>query len=113
NVGGMVANNSAGTRSIKYGKSVDQVLALKVLLADGTVAWLDELDGFALQQQLARSDRLGQIYRTVHGLVTEHEAEIEARYPKVMRRVGGYNLDELTSGKPFNLAKLISGSEGT
>src|SRR5690625_640922 len=113
NVGGMVANNSAGTRSIKYGRSVDQVLAMKVLLADGSVHWLDELDEFGLQQQLARRDRLGDIYRTVHRIVTEHEAEIETRFPKVMRRVGGYNLDEFTGGKPFNLAKLVSGSEGT
>lgn len=113
NVGGMVANNSAGTRSIKYGKSVDQVLALKVLLADGTVEWLSELDASALEEQLARKDRLGEMYRTVHHLVTRHQDEIEARYPKVMRRVGGYNLDEFTLGKPFNLAKLIAGSEGT
>lgn len=113
NVGGMVANNSAGTRSIKYGKSVDQVLALKVLLADGTVAWLEELDGFGLEQQLARRDRLGEAYRTVHRIISEHEDEIEARYPKVMRRVGGYNLDEFIGGRPFNLAKLIAGSEGT
>src|SRR5690625_951945 len=113
NVGGMVANNSAGTRSIKYGKSVDQVIALKVLLADGTITWLQELDGHTLSQQLARRDRLGEIYRTVHGIVTEHEREITERYPRVMRRVGGYNLDEFTGGKPFNLAKLVAGSEGT
>jgi ferredoxin len=49
----------------------------------------------------------------VHRIVTEHEAEIEARFPKVMRRVGGYNLDELIRDKPFNLAKLVCGSEGT
>src|SRR5690625_208455 len=113
NVGGMVANNSAGTRSIKYGRTVDQIVSMKVLLADGSVHWLDELDEFGLQQQLARRDRLGDIYRTVHRIVTEHEAEIETRFPKVMRRVGGYNLDEFTGGKPFNLAKLVSGSEGT
>lgn len=113
NVGGMIANNSAGTRSIKYGKSVDQVLAMKVLLADGTTAWVEELDDFGLQQQLARRDRMGDIYRTVHRITSEHEAEIEARYPKVMRRVGGYNLDEFTGQQPFNLAKLIAGSEGT
>jgi FAD/FMN-containing dehydrogenase/Fe-S oxidoreductase len=113
NVGGMVANNSAGTRSIKYGKTVDQVVSMTVMLADGSVLELRELDQAELGAKLARDDREGEIYRTVHRVVTEHADEIEARFPKVMRRVGGYNLDELTEGRPFNLAKLVSGSEGT
>jgi len=113
NVGGMVANNSAGTRSIKYGKSVDQVLAMTVMLSDGTVTELREVSGDELNEKLALPGLEGEAYRTVHSVVTEHEAEITERFPKVMRRVGGYNLDEFTGDKPFNLAKLVSGSEGT
>jgi FAD/FMN-containing dehydrogenase/Fe-S oxidoreductase len=113
NVGGMVANNSAGTRSIKYGKTVDQVLAMTVMLADGTVLELAELGPEQLRAKLEQGGREGEIYRTVQRVVTEHAGEIDARFPKVMRRVGGYNLDELTPGKPFNLTKLVSGSEGT
>ena len=113
NIGGMVANNSAGTRSIKYGKTVDQVVAMTVMLMDGTVLELAELGGRELEAKLRLEGREGEIYRTVERIVTEHEDEIEARYPKVMRRVGGYNLDEFTGGRPFNLAKLVSGSEGT
>lgn len=113
NIGGIVANNSAGTRSIKYGKAVDQVVAMTVLLADGTVTTFRDLDPDELQQKLRAPGLEGHIYRTTHRLVREHEAEIHARFPKVMRRVGGYNLDELTTGKPFNLAKLVAGSEGT
>ena len=113
NIGGMVANNSAGTRSIKYGKTVDQVEAMTVMLIDGTVTEFRALTPDELNQKLALSGLEGDIYRTVHGVVTEHEAEIAARFPKVMRRVGGYNLDELTGDRPFNLAKLVSGSEGT
>jgi FAD/FMN-containing dehydrogenase/Fe-S oxidoreductase len=113
NIGGMVANNSAGTRSIKYGKTVDQVTAMTVMLADGTELELEELPAGRLQAKLAQADREGDIYRTVHRVVSDHAAEIEARFPKVMRRVGGYNLDELTEGRPFNLAKLVTGSEGT
>jgi FAD/FMN-containing dehydrogenase/Fe-S oxidoreductase len=113
NIGGMIANNSAGTRSIKYGKSVDQVISMRVLLSDGTISEFRALDPAGLQERLRRNDLLGDIHRTVHGIISEHEDEINARYPKVMRRVGGYNLDEFTNGKPFNLAKLISGSEGT
>ncbi|UCH24692.1 MAG: FAD-binding protein [Trueperaceae bacterium] len=112
-VGGMVANNSAGTRSIKYGKSVDQVVAMTVLLSDGTVTELRELSADEFAAKVARNDLEGEIYQTIERIVREHEEEIETRYPKVMRRVGGYNLDEFTRGAPINLAKLVSGSEGT
>ncbi|HKI57260.1 MAG TPA: FAD-binding oxidoreductase, partial [Trueperaceae bacterium] len=113
NIGGMVANNSAGTRSIKYGKTVDQVMSMRVLLMDGTELELGEVDAATLRAKLQQPGREGDLYRAVHHVVTEHADEIEARYPKVMRRVGGYNLDEFTRGRPFNLAKLVCGSEGT
>ncbi len=113
NIGGMVANNSAGTRSIKYGKTVDQVESMRVLLMDGTELELGPVDDAALRAKLGQQDREGELYRTVHHIVTEHAAEIDARYPKIMRRVGGYNLDEFVAGHPFNLAKLVCGSEGT
>jgi len=113
NIGGMVANNSAGTRSIKYGKTVDQVQSMRVLLMDGTELELGPVDDATLQVKLGQQDREGELYRTVHRIATEHADEIDARYPKIMRRVGGYNLDEFGPGRPFNLAKLVCGSEGT
>lgn len=118
NVGGMIANNSAGTRSIKYGKSVDQVLSMRVLTMDGVELKLGPLDADGLAAKLQDPGREGDIYRTVHRVTTEHEGEIRARFPKVMRRVGGYNLDEFLGagtegGPPFNLGKLVCGSEGT
>ncbi len=113
NIGGMVANNSAGTRSVKYGKTVDQVEKMTVMLSDGTITKFRALSADELKEKLELPGLEGDLYRTVYGVVTEHEAEIKARFPKVMRRVGGYNLDELTEGRPFNLAKLVSGSEGT
>jgi FAD/FMN-containing dehydrogenase len=112
-IGGMVANDSAGTRSLKYGKTIDQVIAMTVLLADGTVAELRALDAAELAAKLAAPGVEGDAYRTVHRIVHEHEAEIRARTPKVMRRVGGYPLDALLPGRAFNLAKLVCGSEGT
>jgi FAD/FMN-containing dehydrogenase/Fe-S oxidoreductase len=112
-IGGMVANDSAGTRSIKYGKSVDAVVKMTVLLADGTVTELRAFEGAELEAKLAQNDFEGNIYRTVQRLIRDHGDEIEARTPKVMRRVAGYHLDELLPGKPFNLAKLVAGSEGT
>src|SRR6185437_13268962 len=57
--------------------------------------------------------REGDCYRTVQRLATEHVTEIERRYPRILRRVGGYNLDRFTAGQSFNLAHLLVGSEGT
>lgn len=113
NVGGMVANNSAGTRSIKYGKSVDAVIAMTVMFADGSIAELKALSPTELKAKLELKSLEGDAYRAVHKVATEHKDEIEAKFPKVMRRVGGYNLDEFSQGQAFNLAKLVSGSEGT
>jgi FAD/FMN-containing dehydrogenase len=113
NIGGMVANNAAGTRSIKYGKTVDQVQSMRVLLMDGTELELGPVDEAGLRARLGQQDREGELYRTVHRITTEHADEIDARYPKIMRRVGGYNLDEFAPDRPFNLAKLVCGSEGT
>ncbi len=113
NVGGMIANNSSGTHSIKYGKSVDQVIAMRVLLSDGTELELGPLDPDELGRKLKQEGREGDLYRNVRQLVEDNYAEIRSRYPQVMRRVGGYNLDELIKNQPFNLAKVVCGSEGT
>jgi FAD/FMN-containing dehydrogenase len=112
-VGGMVANDSAGTRSLKYGKTIDQVIAMTVLLADGTVTELRALERAELAAKLTAGGVEGDAYRSVHRIVHEHEAEIRARTPNVARRVGGYPLDALLPDRPFNLAKLLCGSEGT
>ncbi len=112
-IGGMVANDSAGTRSLKYGKTVDQVIAMTVLLADGKVTELRAMGGVDLERRRRSGGVEGEAYRTVHRIVHEHEEEIRARTPRVMRRVAGYHLDELLPGRPFNLAKLVCGSEGT
>ncbi|MEK6479573.1 FAD-linked oxidase C-terminal domain-containing protein [Catalinimonas sp. 4WD22] len=113
NVGGMVGNNSSGTKSILFGKTVDHVLAARVLLADDTELYLHELSPEAYAEKAQQNDREGQIYRGFQETIQQQEAEIKARFPKVMRRVGGYNLDEFVYTDRWNLAKLITGSEGT
>ena len=113
NVGGMVGNNSSGTKSILYGKTVDHVLEAKVLLADGTELLLEELSQDEFGKKAIQHNREGEIYRQVYETITENKEEIEQRFPKVMRRVGGYNLDEFVYTDRWNLAKLITGSEGT
>ena len=113
-VGGAIANNSAGTRSVVYGKTIDYVLELTVVLADGSVVQMKPHEAGSLEAKCAQADLEGQCYRVIRQLAAEHSEEIERRYPKIMRRVGGYNLDDFASPtQPFNLARMMVGSEGT
>ena len=117
-IGGMISNNSSGARSVRYGKTIDHVLDLHVALADGSVAHLRPLTRDELEEACAADTLEGACYRTVRRLAAEQADEIDRRYPKILRRVGGYNLDAFTpariaAGEPFDLAKLIVGSEGT
>lgn len=125
-IGGMLGNNSAGARSLRYGKMVDHVRAVDVVLDDGTPARFGPVSAEELDGLCRREDRLGRIYRTVRATVETHREAIAAHFPRVIRRVSGYNLDEFVPGLPmrapgfrdadpwaFNLARLIVGSEGT
>ncbi len=113
-VGGMISNNSSGARSVLYGKTIDHVLDLHVALSDGSVAHLRPLAPDELEAACAADTLEGACYRTIRRLGPAHADEIDRRYPKILRRVGGYNLDRFTDpARPFNLAELIVGSEGT
>jgi FAD/FMN-containing dehydrogenase/Fe-S oxidoreductase len=113
NVGGMVGNNSSGTKSILYGKTVDHILEAKVLLADGTELLLKEFTPQEFELKAQQKNREGNIYHQFRETIINNKEEIKLRFPKVMRRVGGYNLDEFVYTDKWNLAKLITGSEGT
>ena len=107
-IGGMTGNNSAGTRSIKYGIMVHNVLEVEAVLADGSRIAFGEVP-----DDLSGSPRrLLQLAQAMRALYANNAEEIALRVPKVLRRVGGYNIDTL--GEPRqNLAKLLVGSEGT
>jgi len=111
-IGGMMANNSAGARSVMYGKTIDHVLEQTVVLADGSIAEFREIR----REDVPTGDDSmeARCYQAVLRLAAEHSAEIDRRYPKVLRRVGGYNLNEFVDpATPVNMAKMMVGSEGT
>jgi FAD/FMN-containing dehydrogenase/Fe-S oxidoreductase len=124
-IGGMIGNNSAGARSLRYGKTVDHVHAVEAVLADGTPATLAPVPADEIGSVCARGDTIGAVHRVVRDTVAAHSDAIRARFPHILRRVSGYSLDEFVPGLPvrpmgwteepwqFNLAKLIVGSEGT
>jgi len=113
NIGGMIGNNSSGTRSIVYGKTVDHLREVHAILSNGDEALFGELTSGEYHAKCQQQNFEGNIYREVRRLVRENEAEIRARFPKVMRRVGGYNLDEFAGRENWNLGKILTGSEGT
>src|SRR4030088_445709 len=111
-IGGMVGNNSCGARSLRYGNTRENVLAIDAILADGASAHF----GPAARDlaDLRASSPIVPLARDLLALGAREAAEIEARFPKVQRRVGGYNLDALVPGRnDLNLAHILVGSEGT
>jgi len=113
NIGGMIGNNSSGARSIIYGKTVDNVLELTVVLSNGDEVVFKPLSGDELQAKIPGDNLESQIYQEVKRIVDENREEIKEKYPKIMRRVAGYNLDEFVEDTNFDISKLIVGSEGT
>ncbi|MDA0264878.1 MAG: FAD-binding protein [Chloroflexi bacterium] len=112
-VGGGVGNNTCGAHSVIYGKTLDHIKELDVILSDGTQTHFNPLEARELEAKLSGVGLESDIYRGVRRLAQENAAEIEARYPNIMRRVSGYNLDEFLTDSPFNMTKMVVGSEGT
>ena len=111
-IGGMAGNNSSGSRSLRYGTMRDNVVAIDALLADGTAGRFAELG------QDASNEPPRDLVAAMLALGRREAGEIEARFPTLQRRVGGYNLDALVQADgtgigPINLAHLLVGSEGT
>jgi FAD/FMN-containing dehydrogenase/Fe-S oxidoreductase len=106
-IGGMVGNNSCGARSLRYGNTRENVLSIDAVLPDGTPAHFGRLGDPAVNVP-------PDLVRDLLAIGAREAAEVERRFPKVQRRVGGYNLDALLPGRnDINLAHLLVGSEGT
>ena len=111
-IGGMVGNNACGARSLRYGNTRENVLSIDAVMADGMVAHFGPVAPDL--SDLAPASPLLPLARDLLQIAAREAGEIEARFPKVQRRVGGYNLDSLTPGRnELNLAHILVGSEGT
>ena len=130
NVGGTIGNNSAGSHSLIYGKTIDHVMSLDLVLSNA-----DEITASPISPQALENKKQGEtleanIYRELCRICEANEAEIRKRYPRILRRVAGYNLDEFVTdagskevtpyrrdgcdeNHPFSLTKILVGSEGT
>jgi FAD/FMN-containing dehydrogenase/Fe-S oxidoreductase len=109
-IGGMAANNSCGGRSMRYGTMRDNVVSIEAVLADGTLGNFGRIGGNYNDVPAP----LRPLAKSLLGIGAREANEIETRFPKVQRRVGGYNLDALVPGKnDINLSHILVGSEGT
>lgn len=109
-IGGMAANNSCGGRSLRYGTMRDNVLSIEALMHDGTLASFGPID----PKDASGNNAYAALAAEMLKLGRDNAALIEERFPKLTRRVGGYNLDALVpNGQMPNLAHLLVGSEGT
>ena len=110
-IGGMAGNNSCGGRSLRYGTMRDNVIAIDGVLADGTAGHFGVIDTAPSASNVP--SRLEALTRDLLAIGRREAGEVATRFPKVQRRVGGYNLDALAPDREINLAHLLVGSEGT
>lgn len=117
--GGMIGNNACGTHSVMAAiegngpRVSDNLRSMRVLTYDGEIMEVGETEGAPLQNALSLKGPQGKIYRKLDQLRKDYADDIRNRFPKIPRRVSGYNLDDLLPEKGFNLAKALAGTEGT
>ncbi|GGV14730.1 dimethylmenaquinone methyltransferase [Streptomyces filipinensis] len=112
-LGGMIGNNSCGASAQAYGKTVDNVRRLEILTYDGQRAWVGPTPPDERARIISGGGRLAEIYGGLDRIAAEYLADIRRGYPKIPRRVSGYNLDSLLPENGFDVAKALVGSEGT
>lgn len=130
NVGGTIGNNSAGSHSLIYGKTIDHVMSLDLVLSNADEITVSPISLKELEAKKQENTLEANIYRELCRVCADNEAEIRKRYPRILRRVAGYNLDEFIpnagskevtpyrrdgcdENHPFSLTKILVGSEGT
>ncbi|MDQ5954164.1 MAG: hypothetical protein QG583_92 [Patescibacteria group bacterium] len=112
-MGGMFGNNSAGEKTLKYGKTEDYILEAKVIFADGNEYTVKILSQAELNQKISQNNFEGEIYKNISSLIKNNESEIKEAKPKVHKNSAGYYIWNVFNNGVFNLNKLLVGSQGT
>jgi len=112
-LGGMIGNNSCGVHALMGGKTVDNIHELDVMLYDGTRMTVGATSDAELDAVISAGGRKGQIYAGLKAIRDRYAPLIREKFPRIPRRVSGYNLDELLPENRFNVARALVGSEGT
>jgi FAD/FMN-containing dehydrogenase/Fe-S oxidoreductase len=112
-IGGMIGNNSCGVHALMGGKTVDNIESLDILLYDGTRMTVGATSEDELRAIIRAGGRRGEIYAGLARIRDTYADLIRQRFPRIPRRVSGYNLDELLPENSFNVARALVGTEGT
>jgi FAD/FMN-containing dehydrogenase/Fe-S oxidoreductase len=112
-LGGIIGNNSCGVHGLLGGKAVDNVESLDIVLYDGTRMKVGATPPAELDALVRSGGRVGQIYSGLARIRDRYAALVREKFPRIPRRVSGYNLDELLPENNFNVARALVGSEGT
>ncbi|MGH2461219.1 MAG: FAD-linked oxidase C-terminal domain-containing protein [Chloroflexota bacterium] len=112
-LGGMIGNDSCGVHSLMAGKTVDNVEELEILTYDGLRLRVGRTSDEELERIIREGGRRGEIYAKLKALRDRYTEQIRTRFPKIPRRVSGYNLDQLLPENGFHVARALVGTEGT
>ncbi len=112
-VGGMIGNNSCGVHSLTTGRTSDNVEELEVLTYDGLRLRVGATPEPELERIVRAGGRRGEIYRRLRDLRDRYAGLIRERFPRITRRVSGFNLDDLLPERGFHVARALAGTEGT
>ncbi len=112
-IGGMIGNNSAGEKTLRYGKMENYVIESKVIFADGNEYTVKPLEKSELDKKMKQKDFEGLIYKKLFSLIENNKQIIEGARPKVSKNSAGYTLWNVWDGDKFDLNKLLVGAQGT
>ncbi len=112
-LGGMIGNNSCGVHGLLGGKVSDNIESLDIVLYDGTRMTVGRTGDAELDRVIRGGGRVGQIYSGLASLRDRYAHLVREKFPRIPRRVSGYNLDELLPENGFHVGRALVGSEGT
>ena len=112
-LGGMIGNNSCGTHALYAGKTVDNVLRLRIVTADGEDVWVGAYDDDDYRRVVGEGGTLARLLGGLRETGRRYAGAVREKFPDIPRRVSGYNLDQILPGAPVHVARLLVGSEST